>query len=291
MLFSFFTKSNCDTKISTQQLYIMYTFFHKNNPTLTFNQFYLYAFLFFKFFKKLNKTYLFLGYVFFSKTNLVKSLFNTYSLGNLTSVGNTTPINKPMYGFSNFWRKFRKLKRPVTDLSYSDYFITSYKNKLTKYSAAGFIVLLDALYLVRLKSDTFSKNLVQINKPLLVKPKYSASSINKHLSLDSVQNFEFQFLRKNKVYNKGRYSRCRQNYRTGVYMCMYLSVVSIFGLYYWFYKFSFNFTYLWWLFISFFASFFIPKIIKYRLYEPTTLVSKFFGLFSWFSLLVKSLLK
>jgi hypothetical protein len=135
------------------------------------------------------------------------------------------------------------------------------------------------------------RTLVQVDKPLLTTPKYASSSINKYLSLDSIQNFEFQFLRKNKVYNKGRYSRCRQNYRTGVYMCMYLSVVSIFGLYYWFYKFSFNFTYLWWIFISFVASFFVPKIIKYRLYEPVTLFSKFFGLLKWFSLLVKSLLK
>jgi hypothetical protein len=232
MLFSFFTKSKHDTKISTQQLYIMYTILHKNNPTLTFSQFYLYTFLFFKFFKKLNKTYLFLGYVFFFKTNQVKLLFNTYSLANATSVSNATTINKPTYIFSSFWRKFRKLKRPVTDLHYSDYFTTSYKNKLAKYSTAGFLILLDAFYILKSKPGTFSKNLVQVNKPLLVTPKYSSSSINKYLSLDSIQNFEFQFLRKNKVYNKGRYSRCRQNYRTGVYMCMYLSVVSIFGLYY-----------------------------------------------------------
>jgi hypothetical protein len=72
-------------------------------------------------------------------------------------------------------------------------------------------------------------------------------------------------------------------------MCMYLSVVSIFGLYYWFYKFSFNFTYLWWLFIAFVGSFFLPKIIKYRLYEPTTIVTKIFDFFKWFFLVLKSL--
>ena len=119
--------------------------------------------------------------------------------------------------------------------------------------------------------------------------KNNSSSVCKFLqnSLSGLVNIEF--LRKNKVYNKGRYSRCRQNYRTGVYMCMYLSVVCMFGLYYWFFKFSFNFTYLWWFFIGFIGSFFLPKIIKFRLYEPTTLVNKFFQLFRWVVLLVKSL--
>jgi hypothetical protein len=74
--------------------------------------------------------------------------------------------------------------------------------------------------------------------------KLNSSSIYKNISIFDFVTTEFQFLRKNKVYNKGRYSRCRQNYRTGVYLCMYLSVVSIFGLYYWFFKFSFNFSYL-----------------------------------------------
>jgi hypothetical protein len=131
--------------------------------------------------------------------------------------------------------------------------------------------------------------LVTFNKPLLVAPKLSSSSINKFIDISNSKNLEFQFLRKNKVYNKGRYSRCRQNYRTGVYMCLYLSVVSIFGLYYWFYKFSFNFTYLWWLFIAFVGSFFLPKIIKYRLYEPVTLINKIFDFFRWLLLVIKSL--
>lgn len=117
----------------------------------------------------------------------------------------------------------------------------------------------------------------------------NSSSLNKYLQTTSVNNVEIQFLRKNKVFNKGRYSRCRQNYRTGVYLCMYLSVVCIFGLYFWFYKFSFNFSYLWWIFIAFVASFLFPKIIKYRLYEPNTILNKFFGLYKWATFLIKNL--
>lgn len=117
----------------------------------------------------------------------------------------------------------------------------------------------------------------------------TSSSLNKYLPISGHTIIDFQFLRKNKVFNKGRYSRCRQNYRTGVYLCMYLSVVSIFGLYFWFYKFSFNFTYLWWFFICFFGSFFLPKIIKYRLYEPNVLMAKFTSLYNWALHLIKSI--
>jgi hypothetical protein len=70
-------------------------------------------------------------------------------------------------------------------------------------------------------------------------------------------------------------------------MCLYLSVISIFGLYYSFYKFAFKFTYLWWFFIAFVGSFILPKAIKYRLYEPTTLLKKFFDLYVWFCELLK----
>jgi hypothetical protein len=118
--------------------------------------------------------------------------------------------------------------------------------------------------------------------------KLNNSSIYKNINFFDFITTEFQFLRKNKVYNKGRYSRCRQNYRTGVYLCMYLSVVSIFGLYYWFFKFSFNFSYLWWFFIGFLGSFLLPKVIKYRLYEPSNIIKTFYGFFIWLSLLFKS---
>lgn len=109
------------------------------------------------------------------------------------------------------------------------------------------------------------------NKDLLISPKYASSSLHKNIDV-SVSRYEYQFLRKNRVYNKGRYSRTRQNYRTGVYMCIYLSLTVIFGLYFIFYRFSFSFTHLWWLFVFFIFSFFAPKIIQNRLYEPSTLI-------------------
>lgn len=63
--------------------------------------------------------------------------------------------------------------------------------------------------------------------------------------VNSATNLECYFLRKSKSFNKGRYSRNRQVYRTGVYMCFYVNVVALYLLWFYFYKFKFKFTYLW----------------------------------------------
>ena len=52
------------------------------------------------------------------------------------------------------------------------------------------------------------------------------------------------FLRACELYNKGRYSRNRQTYRTGAYWCMWLTVLSVIGLYFYFYIFLIKFTYI-----------------------------------------------
>lgn len=57
--------------------------------------------------------------------------------------------------------------------------------------------------------------------------------------------YECFFMRKTKNFNKGRYSRNRQVYRTGVYMCFYINVIALYLLWFYFYKFKFKFTYLW----------------------------------------------
>lgn len=63
--------------------------------------------------------------------------------------------------------------------------------------------------------------------------------------INDTANLECYFLRKSKSFNKGRYSRNRQVYRTGVYMCFYVNVVALYLLWFYFYKFKFKFTYLW----------------------------------------------
>jgi hypothetical protein len=51
------------------------------------------------------------------------------------------------------------------------------------------------------------------------------------------------FIRKQKCFNKGRYSRNRQLYRTGVYWCLYINIIALVGLNYLFYKFTINFMF------------------------------------------------
>ena len=97
-----------------------------------------------------------------------------------------------------------------------------------KYLTLGLIKGSQSIMLI----PSYINNNVIFNNITITNPKFSSSSICKIISSKFSKNMEFQFLRKNKVYNKGRYSRGRQNYRTGVYLCMYLSVVSIFGSYY-----------------------------------------------------------
>ena len=179
------------------------------------------------------------------------------------------PLQK-YYGvsFKFFHRQERRLKRQI----YRNLFLCkSYKN----------VIITNV--------NTLNKNTFFKNKKILLKPKYFSLTLNKFLNHKKIKSYSFQYLRKNKVYNKGRYSRTRQNYRTGVYMCMYLSIVSIFGLYFKFYGYSFNFSHLWWLFILFISSFFLPKIIKYRLYNPYNIFLKIFGLINWLQNLIKSI--
>lgn len=47
--------------------------------------------------------------------------------------------------------------------------------------------------------------------------RFSSSSTVKYLNVFDLSNYQVLYLRKNKIFNKGRYSRNRQFYRTGVY--------------------------------------------------------------------------
>lgn len=296
-LFYNFSLLDTGTKVKLppiKKLYVLYSLLRnfKTSKKILFNPFNFYVCLYYSLITT-NRSLrsLFFSLLFFSKTfdvsfvsrstnNIFMGRFNLFSTG---SLGNITITN-----LNVFWKKWKNLRRPVTDSSFDLFYLDEFKKKLQVYSNIGFIKTYNTYVILRARTELLNNVVVSFSRSLLTLPKYSSSSINKYLSLGTVSAFEFQFLRKNKVYNKGRYSRTRQNYRTGVYMCMYLSVISIFGLYYWFYRFSFNFTYIWWFFISFVASFFLPKIFKYRLYEPNTLLTKVFDLFRWCFLLVKS---
>ena len=89
--------------------------------------------------------------------------------------------------------------------------------------------------------------------------KFKPSNILFFLSQSTFKKLNINFIRKSKVFNKGRYSRNRQYYRTGVYWCLYINIILVVSLYFWFYRFLINFGYLWWLLFAFILSFVFPK--------------------------------
>lgn len=119
---------------------------------------------------------------------------------------------------------------------------------------------------------------------------FSASNIVKYMSDYSVNKSIILFLRRDKVFNKSRYSRNRQTYRTGAYWCLYLNIIAVLAFYFWFYKFTINFGYLWWLLYTFFLSFFIPRAIKYKFYNPTNIIIELISGIRWLFILLLILL-
>ena len=99
----------------------------------------------------------------------------------------------------------------------------------------------------------------------------------------------FYFLRKSKLFNKGRYSRNRQTYRTGAYWCFWVNILAVTGFYYWFYRFSMNFGYLWPFFSLFVISFIFPRALKYNYFFFKNLAQSVLKLFNWFFLLFSAL--
>lgn len=68
---------------------------------------------------------------------------------------------------------------------------------------------------------------------------------NKFLkSLTSQNDCLNMTIRKTKSFNKSRYSRNRQYYRTGVYWCLWLNIILVFALYYAFYRYTLKFGYV-----------------------------------------------
>lgn len=224
---------------------------------------------------------LFCSILFFNKTNKIYSL-------NLLSNNNIYKIYK-IDDYSNLYFLEWYYKKPQPIIVQPKF--KKYSNNIENIDGLGFYknffnniykyIKLKVIYFGRnfLPTSTYFKTIIcYLQSNIYIK--YAPTNISKYINYSNY-DFEVQFLRKNKVFNKGRYSRNRQNYRTGVYMCLYVSILSLYGIYYMFYKFSFNFSYLWLGFFFFIASFFIPKFIKYRLYDPYILSYKIFEVNKW----------
>lgn len=81
--------------------------------------------------------------------------------------------------------------------------------------------------------------------------------------LNNINNFKQErinyVLRKTKSFNKSRYSRNRQYYRTGVFMCLWANIILVLGSYYLFFRLTLKFNYV----IVFLLSLFSLVMISY----------------------------
>lgn len=182
--------------------------------------------------------------------------------------------------FSNFDKNIRNILiddiKPYVDL-YSDACWSLYSKVTYKLIRTVFNVKinLNNLWDVCVDSNFFKK----INN--LFPYRYSDSSLNKFINLSKIDNFIFFFLRKSKIFNKGRYSRNRQTYRTGFYWCLWLNIFVVYGLHFVFYRFTFTFGYLWVFLFIFFGSFIFSRALKYNLITFNSIISEVVEFFNF----------
>lgn len=120
--------------------------------------------------------------------------------------------------------------------------------------------------------------------------RFAETSVTKHINANNLKNFNISFLRKNRIFNKGRYSRNRQLYRTGVYWCLWLNIIMVYGLYFMFYRFSFNFGYIWWGILILAYSTIFSRIVKYNFYNAFYLYKEFIKIQRWYGYIIKNII-
>ncbi len=198
---------------------------------------------------------------------------------------------KKFINLKGFFKKY--FNKTFKEYIYIYYFINSYKNKITilnllSKSALGGTPL--NFKVETSKLNTFLKKNLKLSVTTEVfKKNFKSSFFITHkpssiVRLFSENSINLLFLRKNKIFNKGRYSRNRQLYRTGVYWCIWLSVFLGYCLYFSFYRFTFNFGYQWWLIFSFLFLFINQKMFKYNFYNLKVVFLEFKKNFNWLSL-------
>lgn len=268
--------------------------------------------LFFFFYKIINN--LNFNFYILNSSNKYKNNFNDTSFKELFSIidynNNKLFFNKLILNelfikfFSNNSKSSNLLKILIINLFFNSLNLdnnfnnitvkknTKFLNKNILYK--GFNKLSYTINSIRQKTKKkFINNLINENEAFNTNIKskwlinFANTSLDKYINLNSIL-YNILFLRKNKVFNKGRYSRNRQTYRTGVYWCLYINVILIIGLYFLFYRFSLNYGYLWWGLFLFLFSFIFSKTLKYSFFNPKKILIEWFEILKW---LVNLLLK
>lgn len=144
-----------------------------------------------------------------------------------------------------------------------------YENEVIYYKLKSKFIIFNkfnskvVLYIKKYVSNSSFTNLLSNDFYTNFLPYNNARFIN----IDFSNLFNVLFIRKNKIFNKGRYSRNRQFYRTGVYWCLYINIIAIVGMYFWFYRFLINFSYIWWIILSSLFIFILSKSFNFNYFN------------------------
>lgn len=96
-------------------------------------------------------------------------------------------------------------------------------------------------------------------------------------------------LRKTKSFNKSRYSRNRQYYRTGVFLCLWANIILVMGAYYFFYRLTLKFSYVWPIMLSLFVLIFVSYFSRNYIYGISLILRSTFCNISFY--IISSIIK
>lgn len=173
------------------------------------------------------------------------------------------------------------------NLNKLNYFIKIYLHYNNIYKIFYLYVNKKYQNLILLNFNIFKNNNILLNtswfkKLIFFYPiRFSETSVSKYIKLNNIKNYIFFYIRKNKIFNKGRYSRNRQLYRTGVYWCLWLNIMLVYSLYFMFYRFTFNFGYFWWGLLIFAYSIIFSRVVKYNFFNILHLINEFYFFYKW----------
>ena len=172
---------------------------------------------------------------------------------------------------TNFYSYIKKLKKTYINLYKKSFKVKFFflnkklhKSLVAKYSNDTYVFI----------NKEFKKNL---QDSLTIR--FSDSSVSKYIPMYNLNQYKLYFLRKNRIFNKSRYSRNRQLYRTGFYWCLWLNIIVVYGLYYYFYRFTLNFGYMWVLLFIFFSSFILSRVFQFKLYSLSNILLEFYNFY------------
>jgi len=97
-------------------------------------------------------------------------------------------------------------------------------------------------------------------------------------NINGTTNF---MLRKTKSFNKSRYSRNRQYYRTGVFICLWANIILVMGAYYLYFRLTFKFSYVFILMFSFTSLFLVSFFSRNYFIGFSKLLIKSFNFISY----------